>query len=119
MARKSRLPATCARSSPLTEPKPSTLDAPGVSFQRHYSEESEVLNLRCLSDLKKSVLTFPPGEIHFNFMLLLVFNVAVFFAKLAFAKKQPDNPTTSPTTPAHILVGFPKHISVANKVQGF
>ncbi|KAK2474790.1 hypothetical protein H9L39_14750 [Fusarium oxysporum f. sp. albedinis] len=52
-------------------------------------------------------------------MLLLVFNVAVFFAKLAFAKKQPDNPTTSPTTPAHILVGFPKHISVANKVQGF
>ncbi|RYC79275.1 hypothetical protein BFJ63_vAg17846 [Fusarium oxysporum f. sp. narcissi] len=52
-------------------------------------------------------------------MLLLAFNVAVFFAKLAFAKKQPDNPMTSPTTPAHILVGFPKHISVANKVQGF
>ncbi|KAJ4031965.1 hypothetical protein NW756_012770 [Fusarium oxysporum] len=54
-----------------------------------------------------------------NLMLLLAFNIAVFFAKLAFAKNQPDNPTTSPTTPAHILVGFPKHISVANRVQGF
>ncbi|KAJ9419908.1 Lactonase, 7-bladed beta-propeller-domain-containing protein [Fusarium oxysporum] len=48
-------------------------------------------------------------------MLLLAFNIAVFFAKLVFAKNQADNPTTSPTTPAHILVGFPKHISVANK----
>ncbi|EXK78658.1 hypothetical protein FOQG_16662 [Fusarium oxysporum f. sp. raphani 54005] len=52
-------------------------------------------------------------------MLLLVFNVAVFFAKLAFAKKQPDNPTTSPTTPTNMLVGFPKHIAVADKMQGF
>ncbi|PCD20244.1 hypothetical protein AU210_016656 [Fusarium oxysporum f. sp. radicis-cucumerinum] len=52
-------------------------------------------------------------------MLLLAFNIAVFFAKLAFAKKQPDDLTTGPTTPAHILVGFPKHISVANRVQGF
>lgn len=52
-------------------------------------------------------------------MLRLVFNVAVFFAKLAFAKKQPDNPTTSPTTPTNMLVGFPKHIAVADKMQGF
>ncbi|WJG35434.1 Lactonase, 7-bladed beta-propeller-domain-containing protein [Fusarium oxysporum Fo47] len=52
-------------------------------------------------------------------MLLLALSVAVFFAKLAFAKKQPDDLTTGLTTPAHILVGFPKHISVANRVQGF
>ncbi|KAF5697320.1 hypothetical protein FGLOB1_12854 [Fusarium globosum] len=52
-------------------------------------------------------------------MLLLAFHVAVFFAKLAFVKKKSDDTTTGPTSPAHILVVFPKHISVANRVQGF
>ncbi|KAF9782576.1 hypothetical protein IL306_010634 [Fusarium sp. DS 682] len=52
-------------------------------------------------------------------MLNLIFNIVVFFAKLAFAKHQPGGSSSTQSTSTHILVGHAKHIYVADEVHGF